>query len=109
MLECQPFTVVLLPSKNWSKLHTSAALVEWGICHLQSVGSFVEKKGQQSLVHSQAAVVFDEAHLAKPVHKEANSGARVSFFMNRFRKLGFLEYNGEIRVHNSLLNIFLQA
>jgi CRP/FNR family cyclic AMP-dependent transcriptional regulator len=33
--------------------------------------------------------------------------ARVSFFMNRFRKLGFIEYNGEIRVHNSLLNIFL--
>ena len=34
--------------------------------------------------------------------------SRVSFFMNRFRKLGFVEYNGEIRVHNSLLNIFLQ-
>ena len=28
--------------------------------------------------------------------------SRVSFFMNRFRKLGFIEYNGEIRVHNSL-------
>jgi CRP-like cAMP-binding protein len=34
--------------------------------------------------------------------------SRGSFFMNRFRKLGFIEYNGEIRVHNSLLNIFLQ-
>ncbi len=34
--------------------------------------------------------------------------SRVSFLMNRFRKLGFIEYNGEIRVHNSLLNIFLQ-
>jgi CRP/FNR family cyclic AMP-dependent transcriptional regulator len=34
--------------------------------------------------------------------------SRVSFFMNRFRKLGFIEYNGEIRVHNSLLNIFLK-
>ncbi len=34
--------------------------------------------------------------------------SRVSLFMNRFRKLGFIEYNGEIRVHNSLLNIFLQ-
>jgi CRP/FNR family transcriptional regulator, cyclic AMP receptor protein len=33
--------------------------------------------------------------------------SRVSFFMNRFRKLGFIEYNGEIRVHNTLLNIFL--
>jgi len=34
--------------------------------------------------------------------------SRVSFFMNRFRKLGFIEYDEEIRVHNSLLNIFLQ-
>ena len=34
--------------------------------------------------------------------------SRVSLFMNRFRKLGFIEYDGEIRVHNTLLNIFLQ-
>ncbi len=34
--------------------------------------------------------------------------SRVSFFMNRFRKLGFIEYDSEIRVHNTLLNIFLQ-
>ncbi len=34
--------------------------------------------------------------------------SRVSFFMNRFRKLGFIDYNGQIRVHNTLLNIFLQ-
>ena len=34
--------------------------------------------------------------------------SRVSFFMNRFRKLGFIEYDGEIRVHNTLLSIFLQ-
>lgn len=33
--------------------------------------------------------------------------SRVSFFMNRFRKLGFIEYNGEIRVHSSLLNVVL--
>jgi CRP-like cAMP-binding protein len=33
--------------------------------------------------------------------------SRVSFFMNRFRKLGFLEYNGGVHVHSSLLNIVL--
>ena len=33
--------------------------------------------------------------------------SRVSFFMNRFRKLGFIEYNGRIRVNKSLLNIVL--
>lgn len=33
--------------------------------------------------------------------------SRVSFFMNRFRKLGFIEYNGTLSVHSSLLNIIL--
>jgi CRP/FNR family cyclic AMP-dependent transcriptional regulator len=33
--------------------------------------------------------------------------SRVSYFMNRFRKLGFIEYNGEIKVHSSLLNVVL--
>ena len=33
--------------------------------------------------------------------------SRVSFFMNRFRKLGFIEYDGSIKVHSSLLNIVL--
>jgi CRP/FNR family cyclic AMP-dependent transcriptional regulator len=31
--------------------------------------------------------------------------SRVSFFMNRFRKLGFIEYNGRMEVHSSLLNV----
>ena len=33
--------------------------------------------------------------------------SRVSFFMNKFRKLGFIEYNGGIEVHSSLLNVVL--
>src|SRR5579863_1176966 len=33
--------------------------------------------------------------------------SRVSFFMNRFRKMGFIEYNGGLHVHSSLLNIVL--
>jgi len=33
--------------------------------------------------------------------------SRVSFFMNRFRKLGFISYNGRIQVHRSLLNVIL--
>jgi CRP/FNR family cyclic AMP-dependent transcriptional regulator len=33
--------------------------------------------------------------------------SRVNFFMNKFRKLGFLEYNGGLHVHSSLLNIVL--
>jgi len=33
--------------------------------------------------------------------------ARVNFFMNKFRKLGFIEYNGGLHVHSSLLNVVL--
>jgi CRP/FNR family cyclic AMP-dependent transcriptional regulator len=33
--------------------------------------------------------------------------ARVSYFMNKFRKLGFIRYNGNIEVHSSLLNVVL--
>src|SRR5687768_16281354 len=33
--------------------------------------------------------------------------SRVSFFMNKFRKLGFIQYNGKLHVHSSLLNVVL--
>ena len=33
--------------------------------------------------------------------------ARVSFFMNRFRRLGFINYNGHVEVHSSLLSVVL--
>ena len=33
--------------------------------------------------------------------------SRVSFFMNRFRRLGFIAYNGHLEVHSSLLNVVL--
>ncbi len=33
--------------------------------------------------------------------------SRINFFMNKFRKLGFIEYNGEIHINDSLLSIVL--
>jgi CRP-like cAMP-binding protein len=33
--------------------------------------------------------------------------SRVSFFMNKFRKLGFIEYGGRLEVHGALLNVLL--
>jgi len=33
--------------------------------------------------------------------------SRVNFFMNRFRKLGFIKYNGTLQIHSSLLNVVL--
>jgi len=34
--------------------------------------------------------------------------SRVNFFMNKFRRLGFIEYNGGLKVHNSLLSVVLR-
>ena len=33
--------------------------------------------------------------------------SRVNFFMNKFRKLGFIEYNGWLKINNSLLSVVL--
>ena len=33
--------------------------------------------------------------------------SRVSHFMNKFRKLGYIEYNGKLEIRNSLLNVVL--
>jgi CRP-like cAMP-binding protein len=52
-------------------------------------------------------------HWVPPITQETlaemigTTRSRVSFFMNRFRRLGFIEYNGRIRVHKSLLNVIL--
>jgi CRP/FNR family cyclic AMP-dependent transcriptional regulator len=34
--------------------------------------------------------------------------SRINFFMNKFRKLGFIEYNGELKINNSLLSVVLR-
>ena len=52
-------------------------------------------------------------HLVPPITQETlaemigTTRSRVSFFMNRFRNLGLIDYNGRIRVHKSLLNVVL--
>jgi CRP/FNR family transcriptional regulator, cyclic AMP receptor protein len=40
-------------------------------------------------------------------HMIGTTRSRVSFFMNKFRRLGFITYNGSIEVHSSLLNLVL--
>ena len=46
----------------------------------------------------------DQATLADMI---GTTRSRVSFFMNKFRKLGFIAYNGKIEVHSSLLSVVL--
>ena len=50
------------------------------------------------------AVELSQETLAEMI---GTTRSRVSFFMNKFRKLGFIDYNGKIEVHNSLLNAVL--
>jgi CRP-like cAMP-binding protein len=47
---------------------------------------------------------FSQETLAEMI---GTTRSRVSFFMNKFRKLGYIEYNGRLEVHNSLLNVVL--
>ena len=47
---------------------------------------------------------FSQETLAEMI---GTTRSRVSFFMNKFRKLGFIEYNGKLEVHHSLLNVVL--
>ena len=47
---------------------------------------------------------FSQETLAEMI---GTTRSRVSFFMNKFRKLGFIEYNGKLEVHSSLLNMVL--
>jgi CRP/FNR family cyclic AMP-dependent transcriptional regulator len=48
---------------------------------------------------------FDQGTLAEMI---GTTRSRVSSFMNKFRKLGFISYNGKVEVHRSLLNAVLQ-
>lgn len=60
------------------------------------------KKGRQP----QAAIPkISQESLAEMV---GTTRSRVSFFMNKFRRQGFIEYNGILRVHSSLLTVVLQ-
>ena len=54
--------------------------------------------------HDAVIAKISQATLADMV---GTTRSRVSFFLNKFRKLGFIQYNGNIHVHSSLLNVVL--
>jgi CRP/FNR family transcriptional regulator, cyclic AMP receptor protein len=55
--------------------------------------------------HAPIATKISQETLAEMV---GTTRPRVSFFMNKFRKLGFIEYNGTLKVHSSLLSVVLR-
>lgn len=62
------------------------------------------------------AQVGQEAEMRKvaPISQEilaarvGTTRSRINYFMNKFRKLGLIEYNGELKVHSALLNVILR-
>jgi len=107
-------------------IHEEPAFAELFISHLLARNSRVEEDLVDQLFNS------SEKRLARTLLLLANFGkegrpepiiakisqetlaemigttrSRVSFFMNRFRELGLIDYNGQIKVHSSLLNVVL--
>jgi CRP/FNR family cyclic AMP-dependent transcriptional regulator len=107
-------------------LHAETAFAEVFTAHLLSRNSRVEADLVDHLFNSSekrlARVLLLLANFGKEGKTEpiitkisqetlaemiGTTRPRVSFFMNKFRRLGFVEYNGEIKVHGSLLSVLL--
>ncbi len=109
-----------------SVIHEEPAFAELFISHLLARNNRVEEDMVDQLFNS------SEKRLARTLLLLANFGkqgdpepvlakisqetlaemigttrSRVNFFMNKFRQLGFIDYNGHIEVHRSLLNLVL--
>ena len=107
-------------------IHSEPAFAELFIAHLLGRAIRVEADLVDQLFNSSekrlAQLLLRLANFGKEIEPEptitkisqetlaemvGTTRARVSFFMNKFRRLGFIEYNGRIEVHNSLLNVVL--
>ena len=107
-------------------LHEEPAFSELFMAHLLSRNIKIEEDLVDQLFNSSekrlARVLLLLAHFGKDgtpqtvipkISQETlanivgTTRSRVSFFMNRFRRLGFVDYNGELEVHSSLLNVVL--
>jgi CRP/FNR family cyclic AMP-dependent transcriptional regulator len=107
-------------------LHNEPAFSELFVQHLLSRNIRIEEDLVDQLFNSSekrlARVLLMLANFGKEAKPEpvvakisqetlaeivGTTRSRVSFFMNRFRKLGFIEYNGGLHVHSSLLNVVL--
>ena len=107
-------------------LHDDPSFSELFLAYLLTRNIRIQEDLVDQLFHSSekrlARVLLLMAHFGKAGKSEAiilkisqemlaemvgTTRSRVSFFVNTFRKLGFLEYNGGVHVHSSLLNIVL--
>ena len=108
-------------------LHRDPEFAEKFIAYLLSRNARIEEDLVDQLFNSSekrlARILLLLAHFGKETRPESvipkvsqetlaamvgTTRARVSYFMNRFRKLGFTEYNGGVQVHRGLLTVVLR-
>jgi CRP-like cAMP-binding protein len=108
-------------------LHRDPEFAEKFIAYLLSRNARIEEDLVDQLFNSSekrlARILLLLAHFGKETRPESvipkvsqetlaamvgTTRARVSYFMNRFRKLGFIEYNGGVQVHRGLLTVVLR-
>lgn len=125
MTECTVTRITKTAMVN--ALHTETAFAELFMAHLLARNSRVEEDLVDQLFNSSekrlARVLLLLANFGKPSKPEpviakisqetlaemvGTTRPRVSFFMNKFRRLGFIEYNGTLSVHSSLLSVVLR-
>ena len=121
-----PSTVLVIEKTQMMEmLHTQPALAARFLAHMLARNIRVEEDLVDQLFNSSekrlARVLLLLARYGKadhplPIPKMSQetlaeivgtTRSRVNFFMNKFRDLGFIEYNGDIRVHSSLLTVVL--
>ena len=109
-------------------LHGPSGLTELFVAHLLSRTARMEEDLVDQLFNSSqkrlARVLLLLAHFGKEGKSEpvlpkisqetlaemiGSTRSRVSGFMNKFRKLGFIEYNGGLHVHSSLMNLLIHG
>jgi len=104
-------SITKMPKANTvNVIHTEPAFAELFIAHLLARNSRVEEDLVDQLFNSsekRLAPILAKISQETLAEMIGTTRSRVSFFMNKFRQLGLITYNGKIEVHRSLLNLVL--
>jgi len=123
-----PCTIMVVEKQETVRLlHTRPAFAEAFLSHMlmrnirieedliDQLFNSTEKRLARTLLLLARYGEPNESHRALPkVSQEllaemiGTTRSRVNFFMNKFRKLGFIDYNGDLKVNNSLLSVVLR-